>query len=148
MTIHASAIVYGRRGVLIRGKSGAGKSTLAGMLISSARREGKFAAFVSDDRVLLDVADSRLIASAPESIVGHAEIYGLGIIKVAHEPSVVLHCVIDIVKDDDVQRMPEESSLHCSIQGVVLPRQPVSFENTGAMLRLSEAVINGYQRKS
>lgn len=147
-TVHATAIAYGDKGVLIRGQSGSGKSTLAGMLIRSARAGGQFAALVSDDRVLLKRSGSRIIASAPQAIAGKMEIFGFGIVEVPYEPEVALDCVIDIVRDGELERMPEAADLRCDIEGATLRRQPVSFGNTAALLRLSEAAINGYRRLS
>lgn len=60
--VHASAVLVGERGVLIRGVSGAGKSLMALALVGRVRREGGFAALIADDRVWLDVASDRLIA--------------------------------------------------------------------------------------
>ncbi len=148
MTVHATAIAYGDKGVLIRGKSGSGKSALAGMLIRSAQSKGQFAALVSDDRVSLERSGSRIIASAPPSIAGKMEIYGFGIIDVPYEPEVVLECVIDIVNDGELERMPDDASLICDIEGITLRRQPVSYGNTVALLQASEAAIHGYRRLS
>ena len=50
-TVHATAIVIGETGVLIRGRSGSGKSSLALALVARVRLAGGFAAFVADDRV-------------------------------------------------------------------------------------------------
>ena len=49
--LHATAVVVGESGVLLRGPSGAGKSSLALALIWAARERAGFAALVADDRV-------------------------------------------------------------------------------------------------
>ncbi len=63
-SVHASALVAGESGVLIRGPSGAGKSLLTLAMIASARAGGGYAALVAEDRVFLDVAAGRLLARA------------------------------------------------------------------------------------
>ncbi|NLH83759.1 MAG: serine kinase, partial [Phyllobacteriaceae bacterium] len=50
-TIHASAVLYEGRGVLVRGASGAGKSRLVFDLVDEAATRGLDAALVADDRV-------------------------------------------------------------------------------------------------
>ena len=48
--IHATVVLVGEAGVLIRGASGSGKSALALALMSEAGRRGLFARLVGDDR--------------------------------------------------------------------------------------------------
>ena len=60
-TVHATAIVIGETGVLIRGRSGSGKSSLALALVARVRLAGGFAAFVADDRVALAPAGGRSV---------------------------------------------------------------------------------------
>ena len=48
--LHATALVVGESGVLLRGPSGAGKSSLALALIWAARERAVFAALIADDR--------------------------------------------------------------------------------------------------
>ena len=124
-TVHATAIVIGETGVLIRGRSGSGKSSLALALVARVRLAGGFAAFVADDRVALAPAGGRLIGRAPATIAGLAERYGRGIEAVDHVPAAVIGLVVDLVEEAALERLPDPESLRIDIDGVVLARQPV-----------------------
>jgi serine kinase of HPr protein (carbohydrate metabolism regulator) len=93
-TIHASAVVVGDRGVLVRGASGAGKSSLALALVAAF---GARAVLVADDRVALSAAGGRLVATAPAAIAGAMEVRGLGIIAAPHLSPAVIDLVVDLV---------------------------------------------------
>jgi serine kinase of HPr protein (carbohydrate metabolism regulator) len=86
-TIHASCVVIGEAGILIRGGSGSGKSTLARELVHAAAASGRFARLVSDDRTHVAARNGRLVARVVEAIAGRLEARGAGIFAVAHEPS-------------------------------------------------------------
>ena len=61
-TIHASAVLVGRRAVLIRGPSGSGKSRLALALLQAAQSGAlPFARLVADDRALVEACNGRLL---------------------------------------------------------------------------------------
>lgn len=122
MTTHATAVVIGETGVLIRGASGAGKTALAFALIDAAHRDGLFAAFIADDRVALESAGGRLIARVPETIAGRAERRGHGIEDVAFVPAALIRLIVDIEPDEHIERMPEEASRHVDIEGIHLAR--------------------------
>jgi HPr kinase/phosphorylase len=122
--VHASALVIGEAGVLIRGPSGAGKSTLALAMVEAARQCGLFARLIGDDRVLLSLAHSRVIARPHPAIAGRIEKRGEGIVDVEYEPGAVLWCVIDLAAgpENHVPRMPSPHDLTASVEGVDLPR--------------------------
>ena len=63
LRLHASAVVIGEAGILIRGPSGAGKSSLALALIGLARQQGRFARLIADDRTEIAVRAGRLLAA-------------------------------------------------------------------------------------
>src|SRR3954467_1212574 len=73
-TVHASTVASEGRAVLITGPSGSGKSDLALRLLDRGFT------LVSDDQTLLKRSGTRLIASAPPTIVGKLEVRGIGII--------------------------------------------------------------------
>ena len=117
-SVHASCVLLGARGVLIRGPSGAGKSRLALRLIQAAERgEIPFARLVSDDRTLLEPCHGRLLARPAPQLAGLIEIRGSGIVRVAAEPVCVVGLVVDLASAGE--RLPETSTL--DIEGVRLP---------------------------
>ncbi|CAH1678663.1 Hpr_kinase_C domain-containing protein [Hyphomicrobiales bacterium] len=111
----------GECGILIRGPSGSGKSTLARQLVADARRDGRFAALVADDRVKLIPAGGRLIAEVPAPIAGMREVRSIGIVKVDFEPACIVRLVVDCEKAYPA-RMPDPAAQRADICGIVLPR--------------------------
>ena len=85
--VHASAVLVGERGVLIRGASGAGKSLMALALVERVRRDGGFAALVADDRVWLEaVARPAASRAARRSWRACASAAAQGLVEAPHEP--------------------------------------------------------------
>jgi HPr kinase/phosphorylase len=123
-TIHATAVVIGEAGVLIRGVSGAGKSALAVALIGEAVARGLFSRLVGDDRVSLAVAGERLSARPHPAIRGLLETRGIGIVTVDSEPAAVLRLVVDLGEPAD--RMPDLADQSVTIEGVKLPWMRIS----------------------
>lgn len=99
--IHASAVAVDGRGVLILGPSGAGKSDLALRLID----EG--AVLIADDRVDLTPGDDGILMSGPDNLAGLIEVRGVGIVRVPFETKVSLSLNVDLVKPEDVERLPD-----------------------------------------
>ena len=123
-TVHASAVLLGRRAVLIRGPSGAGKSRLALELIEAERGGAlRFARLVGDDRVHLESVGGRLLVRPAESIVGLIELRGVGILRRDHEPCAIVGLLVDLAAPD-AERLPETGE--ASIHGVSLPRLAVA----------------------
>jgi HPr kinase/phosphorylase len=123
VNVHASAVVLGSTGVLLRGRSGSGKSALALALIDRFRTQGDFAALVADDRALIEVCAGRLIARPHPVIAGMIESRGLGVLPVPYERACQLHAVVDIgVPGETPPRFPEEKEKCAELAGVVLPR--------------------------
>lgn len=120
-TVHATCVVIGETGVLVRGPSGSGKTTLALALLDRVRHDGGFAALVADDRVALLPASGRLIARPPETLAGLAEQRGLGIVALPHEAGAVLGLVVDLLAEDGVERMPELGGTRAEVEGCALP---------------------------
>ncbi|MFD2250922.1 serine kinase of HPr protein (carbohydrate metabolism regulator) [Pseudochelatococcus lubricantis] len=119
-TQHATAVVIGETGVLIRGRSGTGKSTFARRLIDRAARGGRFARLVSDDRVRLTAIHGRLLAETVAPIAGLLEVRGVGIVRVPHEPAAVIGMVVDV--DVTPPRLPESCDKMTTVLEIVLPR--------------------------
>jgi HPr kinase/phosphorylase len=121
-TIHATALVAGETGILIRGPSGAGKSNLAFALIEMAGQQGAFARLVGDDRISLEAQHGRLIARGHPATQGMIELRGQGIVGRPFEPAAVLHLAVDLVPPASAPRYPEPAEAKTEICGVKLRR--------------------------
>ncbi len=139
--IHATCLVVGTKGILIRGYSGTGKSALALEMIQRARLNGSFTALVADDRVCIAEKNGRLIGSCPNPIRGKAELRGYGIVGVPYLDTAVIHIVLDLKAREEIDRLPEERQLTCELCSVKLIRQQVPKEDHLAALRLANALI-------
>jgi HPr kinase/phosphorylase len=127
-TIHASAVLAGARGVLIRGPSGAGKSRLAFDLIEAGRSGPlRFARLVGDDRVHVQAAGGRLLVRPAEALAGLIEVRSVGIIRMPYESSAVIGLVVDLGAQPE--RLPQSAERQVDIEGIRLPRLAVA---TGA----------------
>ena len=125
LNLHATALVVGEAGVLIRGASGSGKTRLALALVAGARRDGGFSSLVADDRTLVARHGGRLVARPHPALAGLVERRGAGILPVDHEPACVLALVVDLV-DGWPDRLPGPDARRCELARVVLPRIAVS----------------------
>ncbi|MBB4196999.1 hypothetical protein CCR94_23490 [Rhodoblastus sphagnicola] len=132
--IHASAVVLGESGVLIRGASGAGKSSLALALIDAWRIDGAFARLVSDDRVAFQILNGQALLSPHRVIAGLAEWRGLGLMSHQYESKAVLKLIVDLETDPPgggTPRLPERNALLCDFNGLQnLPRLPLPGRDT------------------
>lgn len=122
--VHASAVVVGETGILVRGPAGAGKTTLVLALADEAARSGSFSRIVGDDTVGLRVLGRRVLARPHPRTAGLAEWRGLGILQVEHETACVIRMVVDFAPDADrrdAPRLPEPEDLRTVLMGVALP---------------------------
>jgi HPr kinase/phosphorylase len=129
LNLHASCVVIGEAGVLIRGASGSGKSSLARALVSRVCEGRGFAAFVADDRVLVASRGGRLVASPHPAIAGRYEARGLGILEEPHEPCAIIRLVVDF--QPSVARLPGADELVAHIAGVAVQRLPLVAGRAG-----------------
>jgi HPr kinase/phosphorylase len=136
--LHASAVVIGEAGVLIRGPSGAGKSSLAFALIAAAENAGLFARLVGDDRIGIESRGDRLIAYGHPMILGKIERRGQGIFEIPFLPAAVVRLVIGLAGEDEVPpRYPKPDHDHIELGGVTLPFLPVRQDAAPAGLALA-----------
>lgn len=119
--LHATALVIGTRGVLITGASGAGKSRLANTLHMQCHRFGIPSLLVSDDQVLPEKCEDRLLVRAPASIQGLIEIRGFGPAAVPHLPAAVMDLVVELVAAEHAERLPDQDAKSI-ICGVAVPK--------------------------
>jgi len=97
--VHASAVIVGEAGLLIRGASRSGKSRLTLTLIETAS-PSRFIRLVGDDRIGLEARHRRLIGRAHPSILGQIERRGDGIETLAYEPAAVMRLIIHLLPHD------------------------------------------------
>jgi serine kinase of HPr protein (carbohydrate metabolism regulator) len=105
-TIHASAVVIGGQGVLIRGLPRAGKTTLGQALVATRSDDKgtpghrnpseKFSLWVSDDRTIVAAQNGQLIATAPQAIAGRIADRKHGIMTVPFAASTILALIVDL----------------------------------------------------
>jgi hypothetical protein len=125
-TIHASAVLVGRKAALIRGSAGSGKSHLVWDLLQAAAQGGlPFVRLVADDRAYLEAHGGRLLVRPAAALAGMIEIRGLGILRIAYEPLAAVGLVVDLTAENGV-RHPDPKTLQTAIDGVLLPRLVVA----------------------
>ena len=118
-TVHATCLVLGEDGVLLRGASGAGKSSLCLALLDEADRAGLHARLVGDDRICLARHHGRIVARPHPALAGLIEIRGAGIRRLAHSAeAAVIRLVVDLV--DERPRLPGDGPNTTGILGLDL----------------------------
>jgi serine kinase of HPr protein (carbohydrate metabolism regulator) len=118
---HATCVVVGEAGILLRGASGSGKTRLGAEIIALARAGGRFADLVGDDRVHLEAAHGRLVARPVPAIAGLIERRGVGIFRTRHESAAVIRLIVDCIVSTP-ERLPDAVDLRATVLGVTLPR--------------------------
>jgi len=130
--VHGTCVEVDGTAVLLRGPPGSGKSDLALRLIEGGAR------LVADDRADIEIKDGRLVVSPPPAIAGLLEVNGQGVFKVgflAHSP---LGLVVDLVSENEVQRLPEPRSWQCL--GVSVPVLALAPFHASSMAKVRLAV--------
>ena len=140
-TVHASAVLTGRRAVLIRGPAGSGKSRLVLSLLDAAQ-DGRlrFARLVADDRVEMVAVHGRLVLRPPPALAGLIEVRGVGVKRMAWEPVAVAGLVVDLVAPD-AERVPAAFALVTQIDGISLPRLPIAAATNPAAAVLAALTL-------
>jgi len=121
--IHATGLVLGKTGLILRGPSGTGKSLLALELMDEWEARELPAKLVSDDRIDIEATSKGLVMHAPKAIEGLIELRGRGIVSRPFVASAPLDLVVDMV--DGLERMVEEDALVTTLEGISLARCPV-----------------------
>ena len=132
LLLHATAVAWAGRGLLVCGPSGAGKSTLALELMAWG------CALVADDRVELRAEGGRLLARAPAAIRGLIEARGLGLLRAETVPEAALAAVLDLGEAEPARLPPWRERI---LLGVALPclHKPASGPIAAALLQYLKA---------
>ena len=134
--VHGTCVDLGGAGVLLRAPSGGGKSDLALRLIDAGAR------LVADDQVVIQRRGDRLSASGRPEIRGRMEVRGLGICAVPSVSSAPVALVVDLVPEDEIERLPEPAS--CAYLGVTVPLVAIAVNSSAAAkVRLAVAAATG-----
>lgn len=132
---HGTLVVLGNQGVLITGPSGSGKSTLALKLIVLGNSTGFHTSLVSDDQVLLSAEKGELRGSAPITIAGLVEVWGVGPTPIAHQDQARIDLVVKLVPKASAPRMNGERTE--VLEGVAVPVIELEANNAaGAALAI------------
>jgi serine kinase of HPr protein (carbohydrate metabolism regulator) len=129
-TVHATAVAWDGRAVLLFGQSGAGKSDLALRLIDRGW------VLVSDDYTVIRRDGGAAVAEPPATIAGRIEVRGVGIVAVPHAASVPVALLCDL--DAVVERMPDRTER--VIAGVSLPSMTLAAFEASAPIKLELAL--------
>jgi len=135
-TVHASAVRFAGRGILVRGGSGSGKSALVLQLLFADAE----ARLVADDRVILSADAGRLVATVPEGLAGLLEVRGQGIVRRPHVSPAPVDLVVDLRPLADCPRLPEPDDERVAILGLDLPRLILPSGAADGVVRLRVAL--------
>ena len=125
-TIHASAVLLGRKAALIRGPAGSGKSRLVwDLLLAATQGVLPFARLVADDRAHVAACAGRVLVRPAAELAGLIEIRGLGIRRLPYEPLAAVGLVVDLAAEG-ATRLPMPEAGNIILKGVSLPRLVVA----------------------
>ncbi|MEM9279348.1 MAG: HPr kinase/phosphatase C-terminal domain-containing protein [Pseudomonadota bacterium] len=141
-TYHCNALMIDGTGIVIKGPSGSGKSSLTMGLLERARHAGAEAHFVSDDRTLLNKEEGILTAQAPDTIRGKIELRGHGIMDFPYLEKSMVHLIVWLVNDTDLERMPAPKTT--VIEDIELPLIEVPCRHEQASVRIVFAWLKAH----
>lgn len=110
--VHATAVAYQNRALLLLGPSGAGKSSVALELMAYG------ATLVGDDRVVLTKTAHGIEVAPVATLSGKIEARGFGILPTSFTSDVMLHLIADLSRPAQ-GRLPDPQ--HLQIAGFDLP---------------------------
>ncbi|MEM9426113.1 MAG: HPr kinase/phosphatase C-terminal domain-containing protein [Pseudomonadota bacterium] len=126
--LHASAVAFDGRGILLIGPSGCGKSTLAIELIALG------GTLVADDRVVAERRANGLWLDAPDPLRGMIEARGIGLLNTPSAPAFAALVVdLEVVERD---RLPKSRTTVIAGEELPLLRK-VESPAFAAMLRVT-----------
>lgn len=129
--LHASAVAFGDRGVLILGPSGSGKTGLAFELIALG------ADLIGDDQIRVEGA---LLAPAPR-LEGLIEARGVGVLKLPYVRGIRPVLAVDMGQSADA-RLP--ALQHFSVNSLCLPL--IAGQSSPNLSSIIQAGVNAAER--
>ncbi len=129
--LHATCVAIGEVAVLIVGRSGSGKSDLAVRLIDRG------AMLVSDDSTHIERRGDHLFASAPDTIKGKIELFGVGILNMPTRQDVAVKLIVSL--DEPPTRMPDWGDCR-QVAGIDMPVIGISGHEASAPIKVEQAL--------
>jgi HPr kinase/phosphorylase len=153
-SVHATALVIGEAGVLVRGPSGSGKSALALALLALASDRKLFARLIGDDRVSISSKNQRIQVRGTPNIQGLIERRGFGIVEAPTEPCAIVRLVVDLLpRHQPGARLPDEAARTAFLAGIPTPRlifdgdsHPIerAYAVLGYLYNISDKIMTGF----
>lgn len=131
--VHATAVQFAGKGVLLLGPSAVGKSDLALRLIDAG------AILIADDQVKLEVRNQRLVAGPHERLKGLINLRGIGILRLPYQEG-PLDLAVDLVSSDAVAD-PLPPPANVSWLGVDLPKIGLDPKAASAVARIRTVLV-------
>ncbi len=131
-TLHATAIAWRGRAVLLRGASGSGKSSLALTLIAQGWM------LVGDDYVVVRRTRAGIVVAPAEKLRGWLEVRGVGLLPQPFLLEAPLRLVADLVPD--CPRLPDVMTTVIAGMTVASIQLPVHGADLAA--KLTQALIH------
>jgi HPr kinase/phosphorylase len=139
--IHGTCVAFGPYAALLRGASSSGKSDLALRFLALPVEGGHAPMLVADDQVFVEPRGDVLLASVPPTIAGKLEVRGVGIIELPYVARAELVLAVDLVRAQDVPRMPPEPWEQTMIAGGAVARIALEPFEASAPLKVKLALF-------
>jgi HPr kinase/phosphorylase len=145
--IHGTCVAFGAYAALLRGASGSGKSDLALRFLALPPEGERAPMLVADDQVFVEARGDVLLAAVPPTIAGKLEVRGIGIIEFPYVARAELVLAVDLVRAQDVSRMPPEPWEQTMIAGGTVARIALEPFEASAPFKLKLALFRAAQHR-
>jgi HPr kinase/phosphorylase len=130
--VHATAVAWHGRGVLLCGASGSGKSSLALALMQQGWM------LVGDDYVAVTRQEESLAVRPAEALRGWLEVRGQGLLAVPYLHLAQVALILELMTDPP--RLPE--TVQREMMGVSLPHVQLQAHGNGLVAGVAQALIS------